>query len=86
MPGEGPADVEATFALMDRLVAGGAKVHGHTFMPLPGTPFRRAAAGALTVQVRRRLVRMSSTGALYGQWQEQERTAAQLARGGPASA
>lgn len=86
LPGEESTDVEATFGLMDRLVRLGAKVHGHTFMPLPGTPFRRAAAGALTPNVRRRLVQMSSAGALYGQWQQQERTAAELAAGSQAGA
>ncbi|MCA8952373.1 MAG: TIGR04013 family B12-binding domain/radical SAM domain-containing protein [Planctomycetes bacterium] len=82
LPGEESADVEATFALMDRLVARGAKVHGHTFMPLPGTPFRRAAAGALGPEVRRRLLALSSSGALYGQWQQQEHTARELSRRG----
>lgn len=79
MPGETPADVDATLAQMDRLVARGAKVHGHTFIPLPGTPFRRAAPGALTPEVRLRLRNMASRGALYGQWEQQERTAQAIA-------
>jgi hypothetical protein len=33
----------------------GARVHGHTFLPLPGTPFRRAAPGALTPELRQKL-------------------------------
>ncbi|MBL8728226.1 MAG: TIGR04013 family B12-binding domain/radical SAM domain-containing protein [Planctomycetes bacterium] len=79
MPGEAPADVEATLALMDRLVARGAKVHGHTFLPLPGTPFRKAAPGVLTPAMRQRLLAMASKGQLYGQWQQQEVTARELA-------
>jgi hypothetical protein len=63
---------------MDRLVARGAKVHGHTFLPLPGTPFRKAAAGALTDEVRRRLRNLASKGQLYGQWEQQEATAQQM--------
>ncbi|MCR9244299.1 MAG: TIGR04013 family B12-binding domain/radical SAM domain-containing protein [bacterium] len=81
LPGEEAADLEATFGLMDRLVAAGAKVHGHTFMPLPGTPFRKAAPGVLDTATRKRLLRLSSAGALYGQWQQQERTASELFRG-----
>ena len=81
MPGEEADDVDATFAMMDRLVARGAKVHGHTFLPLPGTPFRRAAPGALTAQRRRQLRALASKGQLYGQWEQQERTAQELARG-----
>ena len=75
LPGEDGADVEATLQLMDRLVARGAKVHGHTFLPLPGTPFRKAPAGALTADVRRRLRNLASKGQLYGQWEQQEVTA-----------
>ena len=75
LPGEEPDDVDATLALMDRLVANGAKVHGHTFLPLPGTPFRKAPAGALSAEVRRRLRHLASKGQLYGQWEQQEATA-----------
>jgi B12-binding domain/radical SAM domain protein len=78
LPEETPVDVEATLQLMDRLVARGAKVHGHTFLPLPGTPFRKAAAGALTDEVRRRLRNLASKGQLYGQWEQQEATAQQM--------
>ncbi len=80
MPGEEEADIDASFALMDRLVARGAKVHGHTFLPLPGTPFRRAAPGSLTAARRRQLRALASKGQLYGQWEQQERTAQELAR------
>lgn len=79
MPGETPEDVDATLAQMDRLVEAGAKVHGHTFMPLPGTPFRRAAPGALTPEVRLRLKNLASQGSLYGQWEQQEQTAREIA-------
>ncbi|MBX3463698.1 MAG: TIGR04013 family B12-binding domain/radical SAM domain-containing protein [Planctomycetes bacterium] len=82
LPGEEPADVDATLALMDRLVARGAKVHAHTFLPLPGTPFRRAPAGALTADLRRRLRHLASQGRLYGQWEQQEGMARALADGG----
>ncbi|MBL8736309.1 MAG: TIGR04013 family B12-binding domain/radical SAM domain-containing protein [Planctomycetes bacterium] len=75
LPGEDDTDVDATLQLMDRLVARGAKVHGHTFLPLPGTPFQKAPAGALTAEVRRRLRNLASKGQLYGQWEQQEATA-----------
>lgn len=79
LPGEQVEDVDATLSLMDRLVAGGARVHAHTFLPLPGTPFRKAAPGALSDDVRRRLRNLASRGRLYGQWEQQETTARQLA-------
>ena len=81
LPGEEAPDVEATLQLMDRLVERGAKVHGHTFLPLPGTPFRKAAPGVLTAPVRTRLRNLASKGQLYGQWEQQEVTARELVRG-----
>jgi B12-binding domain/radical SAM domain protein len=84
LPGEDDSDVAATLALMDRLVERGAKVHGHTFLPLPGTPFQKAPAGSLTPDVRRRLRNLASKGQLYGQWEQQEVTAqAMVAQRGP---
>ncbi|MBL8755810.1 MAG: TIGR04013 family B12-binding domain/radical SAM domain-containing protein [Planctomycetes bacterium] len=79
LPGEDEGDVEATLQLMDRLVARGAKVHGHTFLPLPGTPWQKAAPGALTAEVRRKLKNLASKGQLYGQWEQQEVTAQAMA-------
>ena len=74
------ADPAATLALMDRLVAMGAKAHGHTFLPLPGTPFRKAPPGALDAATRRALLRLASRGTLYGQWEQQAEAAQQMAR------
>jgi B12-binding domain/radical SAM domain protein len=79
LPAETGADVEATLRTMDRLTGLGARVHGHTFLPLPGTPFRRAAPGALPPQLRRRLQVLASRGQAYGQWEQQEVMAGELA-------
>ncbi len=80
LPGETPADVADSLALAERLADLGARIHGHTFMPLPGTPLRDAAPGSLAEPTRRRLDRLAARGALYGQWRRQEQVAAQLAR------
>lgn len=81
LPGEQVADVEQTLVFMERLVDRGARVHGHTFLPLPGTPFRRAAPGVLAPILRRQLQVLASRGAAYGQWEQQEIMAQQLADG-----
>ncbi len=78
LPDERADDVAATLALMERIVARGARVHGHTFLPLPGTPFRRAAPGQLAPVLRQRLQQLASRGAAYGQWEQQEITARAL--------
>ncbi len=79
LPGEEDADVDATVSLMERLMARGARVHGHTFMPLPGTPFRDAEAGRLSERTRARLSALEGRGRLYGQWRRQEEVARELA-------
>lgn len=81
LPGEDAAAVAATLAQMERLVAMGARVHGHTFMPLPGTPLRRAPAGVLAPALARHMLTLSSRGQAYGQWQQQQEVAHELTRG-----
>jgi B12-binding domain/radical SAM domain protein len=80
LPGEEPDDTEATLRLAERLVELGALVHGHTFLPLPGTPWRREAPGALAPAARARVARLASRQKLYGQWESQGRIAQDLAR------
>jgi B12-binding domain/radical SAM domain protein len=79
LPGEEAEDVDLTLALMQRLADAGARVHGHTFMPLPGTPFREAAPGRIPAEVQRRLDVLASQGRLYGHWKHQEALAAGIA-------
>lgn len=79
LPGEEPDDVEATLLLAERLADRGARVHGHTFMPLPGTPFRKEPPGRIEAAARRRLDRLAARGRLYGQWARQEAIAQELA-------
>ena len=80
LPGETDADARASLALAERLTALGARMHGHTFLPLPGTPYRSAPPGAVSDAVRLDLERLAARGALYGQWARQERVAVTLAR------
>lgn len=79
LPGETADDVEATLACAERLASLGARIHGHTFLPLPGTPLRSAPPGRVADDVRRRLDQLAASGALYGQWRAQEGLAADLA-------
>ncbi len=78
LPGETREDQEATLALMRKLVALGARVHAHTFMPLPGTPLESAPGGRIPGWLRREIYRLIGEGGLYGQWERQERLAARI--------
>jgi B12-binding domain/radical SAM domain protein len=79
MPGESPGDVADTLQLAGELAELGARIHAHTFMPLPGTPWRDAEPGIVDEETIRAMDRMSQRGTLYGHWQRQRQHAAQLA-------
>ncbi|GAA2327147.1 TIGR04013 family B12-binding domain/radical SAM domain-containing protein [Dactylosporangium salmoneum] len=79
MPGEDRADVDASLGLARELAGLGARIHAHTFMPLPGTPWRDAPAGDVDPETIRAVDRLSQQGALYGHWQRQREHAQRLA-------
>jgi B12-binding domain/radical SAM domain protein len=79
LPGEDASDVAATVSLMERLATLGARVHGHAFMPLPGTPFRDAPPARIDEATQTALDTLASRQALYGHWKQQLATAAEIA-------
>ncbi len=79
LPEETEEDLSATVALMERLSELGARVHGHTFMPLPGTPFRDAPPGRVEGAIERKLEQLASQGRLYGHWKRQAVLAEEIA-------
>jgi B12-binding domain/radical SAM domain protein len=79
LPGETPDDTQATLRLASLLAEFGARIHGHTFMPLPGTPYARESPGRLSQATARELGRLSASGKLYGQWRQQAATAQEIA-------
>ena len=79
LPGEAREDIDATLGLMERLSGLGARVHGHTFMPLPGTPYRDAPPGRVDEETQRWLGVLASQGRLYGHWKQQVGLAEQIA-------
>lgn len=78
LPGETEEDARASAALALRLAERGARIHGHTFMPLPGTPYRRAEPGRVAPAVRVDLERLVARGRMYGQWAAQAEIAEAL--------
>jgi len=79
MPGEGTPEALATVAMSTRLADLGARIHAHTFMPLPGTPWRNEPAGRIPDEARRALAVLTTSGGVYGSWERQEGIAAELA-------
>jgi len=75
LPGEEAGDVAATLRMMEDLVAMGAVLHTHTFMPLPGTPLEDAPPGEVDPALHPLLDRLASEGHQIGQWRKQEEIA-----------
>lgn len=78
LPGESPDEQHATMALAERLVAAGARIHSHAFMPLPGTPLKDAAPAPIAPSVAAALTRLEGRAETYGQWRAQTAAAAEL--------
>ena len=78
LPGETAEDRAQSLQLARRLVALGARIHSHAFMPLPGTPLRGGTPSEIEPSVQRALEQMESAGAMYGQWRRHRQIADQL--------
>lgn len=72
-PNETNQDIALTITLIHNLVNMGAKIHAHTLIPLPGTLYHKVILDDLDPQLRSELIKLGSTGKLYGQWQTQEK-------------
>ena len=79
MPGEDAGDQRASLALADELTGLGARIHAHTFMPLPGTPWRDASPAFIPLATMRDLDRLAQRGDSYGHWRKQAEHSARLA-------
>ena len=79
MPGEEAGDQEASLKLAAELADMGARIHTHTFMPLPGTPWRDAQPAFIPLHAMRELDRLAQRGSAYGHWRRQADHAVRLA-------
>lgn len=73
LPGETIEDAEMTIRMMSDLADMGARIHAHTFMPLPQTRYEQAPYGRVVQQIRNKVGELTPKGILYGNWEEQER-------------
>jgi len=80
LPGETAADRAANRSAMERLVAAGATVHSHAFMPLPGTPFAGERPGRVDADTTAFLEALAGRGRHIGGWKTHERRGAVGAR------
>ncbi len=80
LPGETGEDRAASLRLAERLVAMGARIHSHAFMPLPGTPLRDERPEPLEPETALAMAQLESRGSAYGQWRRQLIVAEELVR------
>ena len=80
LPGESTEDVQQTLGLAKTLTDLGAKIHNHTFMPLPGTPFKSSDAGNVDNATQKVIQRLELDGKAYGRWKQQIKKAKELVR------
>jgi len=73
LPGETAGDRVDTRLLAEELAGRGARVHAHTFMPLPGTPWSAEPPGAVDAETTAWLARLEASGGAHGQWRAQQR-------------
>jgi radical SAM superfamily enzyme YgiQ (UPF0313 family) len=71
LPGEEEGDRAATRALAGQVAALGGRVHVHSFMPLPGSPWASERPGEIDAATRELLARLEARGAAHGQWRAQ---------------
>jgi B12-binding domain/radical SAM domain protein len=79
MPGEDEGDQAASLRLAADLADLGARIHTHTFMPLPGTPWRDAEPAFIPLSTMRELDRLAQRGDAYGHWRKQAEHSMRLA-------
>ena len=80
-PFENDEDIEETFKFIDKIVKKyNAKIHAHTFMPLPGTPLFEYGPGRLTKKHLKVLGSLASKGILDGYWHKQQELSLKAAR------
>lgn len=78
LPGETQKDINYSLKMIDDLTKLGAKIHAHTFMPLPQTRFAKSRPGKVSPAVKKAIRSFTSRGLAYGDWEKQEELAEKI--------
>ena len=79
LPNETDEDLLLTLKVIKDLHRSGAKIHAHTFIPLPQTPFQNDKSAEMNPALRKEIDRLCSNGIIYGLWRRQGKIAAKMA-------
>ena len=80
LPGEKEEDVIFTINMMKDLSKKGARIHTHSFIPLPQTPFARKDVGRINKDIEKAIMELTSKGFAFGEWKKQERLAIKIGK------
>ena len=79
LPGEEDEDVIQTVELMKQISKQGARIHAHSFIPLPQTPFSKATPKKVNDLYKKETRNLISKGLAFGNWRTQEKLARKIA-------
>lgn len=79
LPEENEEDIKLTIQMMKDLATKGARIHAHSFIPLPQTPYANATVKKIRDLYKKEIKLLTSKGFAFGDWQKQERLAMKIA-------
>ncbi|MFX0022868.1 MAG: TIGR04013 family B12-binding domain/radical SAM domain-containing protein [Candidatus Hermodarchaeota archaeon] len=80
LPGETEEDINLTISMMRELTNNDVRVHAHSFIPLPQTPFAKAPVNRLKDLYKKEITKLISKGFAFGDWKKQEKLAIKIAK------
>ena len=80
LPNETEEDIDLTIDFMYKISDMGAKIHSHTFMPLPLTRFAYEDVKDVDEKIIKTISKLSSQGLAYGEWKKQEKIAKDISK------
>jgi len=80
LPGENKQDIRLTIDMMKNLAKMGAKIHTHSFIPLPQTPFAKKDVGRINKDIQNAIMELTSNGYAFGEWRKQENLAIKIGK------
>ena len=78
LPGENDEDAKLTIQMMRELSDKGARIHAHSFIPLPQTPFAKVSVSRVKDLYKKEIKTLISKGSAFGEWRKQERLAIKI--------
>lgn len=72
LPDETEEDIELTIKMIKYLSKKGARIHTHSFIPLPKTPFAKKEAARLNNKLKDLITELTSKSIAFGDWRKQE--------------